>query len=564
MSQRLNGKNPLSYLGVNPVTPPGFLVNENPPTTVDSKNFLLGQIWLQRNTQNLWMLTSLVGGIATWTPFAGGGVIVETLTGNTGGAVPPTADNINVIGDGTTIEVAGNPGTSTLTISAVGSGLVQTLRGDDFIFVGPTAGNIDILATPTAGATVSFDAVALSTLGLKVTDASDNTIIGNGSGNLTLTGASSTGLGKSVLPALTTGNNNVAIGDHSMFSALATTETVAIGSSSGRSLINGGQNTFVGHASGTGALNASRCVAIGFQALDSIVSATDTIAIGNLSGSAYSANESSNIIIGNIGVASENNTIRIGTQGAGAGEQNAVYMAGVYQAAVGGTNEFVIVDNTGKLGSTSESPFANEYVTDSGTAIPAAGILNVVGGVGITTSGAGNTVTITNTGGGAGGSLTFGAYLGTSQNLSAGGTPDTIGSATALTNVYDNSGGAWYPGNGAGTPASFTAPATGVYIFTVGYYLSNAQADNNTATAFLVVNGSLNQNTFQVNLYAVAATPIPVLNNAYRVRGTHQVRLTAGDVVTFLITLTGSAGAQMFNGGAAPTTGTTFSGYRLT
>jgi hypothetical protein len=48
---------------------------------------------------------------------------------------------------------------------------------------------------------------------------------------------------------------------------------------------------------------------------------------------------------------------------------------------------------------TSESPsIATSYVTNSGTAVPALNILNVVGGSGITTSGSGNTVTITATG----------------------------------------------------------------------------------------------------------------------------------------------------------------------
>lgn len=37
---------------------------------------------------------------------------------------------------------------------------------------------------------------------------------------------------------------------------------------------------------------------------------------------------------------------------------------------------------------------ATSYVTDSGIAIPAANILNVIGGLGIETSGAGNTLTI--------------------------------------------------------------------------------------------------------------------------------------------------------------------------
>jgi len=42
---------------------------------------------------------------------------IETLTGDTGGAVGPDgANNVNILG-GTGIDVAGNPGTNTLTIS---------------------------------------------------------------------------------------------------------------------------------------------------------------------------------------------------------------------------------------------------------------------------------------------------------------------------------------------------------------------------------------------------------------------------------------------------------------
>lgn len=61
-----------------------------------------------------------------------------------------------------------------------------------------------------------------------------------------------------------------------------------------------------------------------------------------------------------------------------------------------GTAPLTVTGNPGTntLTITSEGSLADEFVTDGGTAIPAAGILNVVGGVGATTSGAGNTITI--------------------------------------------------------------------------------------------------------------------------------------------------------------------------
>ena len=50
---------------------------------------------------------------------SGGGTLLQTLTGNSGGAVPPTANNINTVGTGS-ITIAGNPGTSTLTTQLTG------------------------------------------------------------------------------------------------------------------------------------------------------------------------------------------------------------------------------------------------------------------------------------------------------------------------------------------------------------------------------------------------------------------------------------------------------------
>lgn len=147
----LNGLYPLAYLGVNPRTPPNFVQHPFPPTPTDFKNFQIGCFWLNTaahtppTANDLYVLVSLAGSVATWVPLSGGAA--EFLTGNTGGPVPPTANNINVIGDGITITVAGNPGTSTLTISAVGTGIISSLTGNSGGAVFPTAGNINIIGS---------------------------------------------------------------------------------------------------------------------------------------------------------------------------------------------------------------------------------------------------------------------------------------------------------------------------------------------------------------------------------------------------------------------------------
>ena len=128
-NQRLNGLNPLAYIGDNAVQPPDFVTKARPPTSVDSKNFALGDIWLDTTgypstlptASNIWMLVALVGNQATWVTFGAGSL--QRLTGNSGGPVSPDgAFNINVIGDGTYIDIVGNPGINTLTASLINGG----------------------------------------------------------------------------------------------------------------------------------------------------------------------------------------------------------------------------------------------------------------------------------------------------------------------------------------------------------------------------------------------------------------------------------------------------------
>lgn len=116
MSTTLAPQNPLSYMGVKPPRPPNVITENRAPTTLDT-NYDLGTMWVDTTTPQVYFLAEVSGNTATWLPLGGGGPGVQTLTGNSGGMVPPTAGNINVVGDNASgIDVVGNPGTSTLTI----------------------------------------------------------------------------------------------------------------------------------------------------------------------------------------------------------------------------------------------------------------------------------------------------------------------------------------------------------------------------------------------------------------------------------------------------------------
>ena len=206
---RLNGLNPLAYLGVNPVTPVPFFSKATDPTSTDYANFILGTIWLNTANENIWMLVALTNFQGTWVKLGTSSGNIETLTGDSGGAIAPVVGNINV--------KAG-----TLTLNA---GSSVTIAG---------SGN---------------------TLLLDVTDANDNTIIGNLAGKASISGAENTGVGSSVLSSLTTGNNNIAIGSAAGADITTGTGNILIGVDSGEDITTGSYNIFLGPLNGTPTLS---------------------------------------------------------------------------------------------------------------------------------------------------------------------------------------------------------------------------------------------------------------------------------------------------------------------
>lgn len=84
------------------------------PTSNDARFYEIGQIWVDQTTSQIYGLASVSGGSATWSILGPGSSDVDTLTGDTGGAISPTGGNINILGgDGITVDGSG----STLTIN---------------------------------------------------------------------------------------------------------------------------------------------------------------------------------------------------------------------------------------------------------------------------------------------------------------------------------------------------------------------------------------------------------------------------------------------------------------
>jgi hypothetical protein len=316
----------------------------------------------------------------TFSAGGGGGSDVETLTGNSGGAVSPTGGNINVIGSGD-ITVTGNPGTSTLTISSSGSSGISTLDGDTGSATGSTvtiAGGSNI-STSASGATVTINLINspsvsgsvtagtgfVATTGdvtiddgnLSLPDATSSSVgninsggspfirhvvtgnifVGNGSGNTTLSGSYNNILGDLSCPLLTSGFGNIAIGAAVMNIATSASNNIMIGQASGIELVSGNSNVAIGYNGIEGAL-------------DHLVSGSNNIGIGYDVGISYTSSESNNILLSNVGSSGESNVMRLGTTGTGSGQVSTTFIAGVFGVTVGVSAIPVVIDNVGNVG----------------------------------------------------------------------------------------------------------------------------------------------------------------------------------------------------------------------
>lgn len=321
----------------------------------------------------------------------GGSTVGKTITGNSGGAISPSSGNWNLVTANSTSRIVGSGSTLTLDFNQSNFGL-----GSSF-------------ASLTSG---TFNHGVGSGALTNITTGTSNTAMGYISGNNIRGGSANTAYGFGSVQLEQSGNNNTGIGYQALQIPNGASNNTAVGYKAGINLTTGSQNTLVGASALAGSANL----------------ASYNIAIGYLAGSNYGSSESSNIVIGNTGTVSDLNTIRIGTQGSGNGQQTKAFIAGVAGVSVSNKQLVTINSSTGQLGSdtvtarstlTSDSTGAitwsamtdGQVIIGSTAGSPTAAALTA--GTGISITSASNSITINSVGAG----LTWSVVTGASQAM---------------------------------------------------------------------------------------------------------------------------------------------------
>lgn len=263
-----------------------------------SQNMLLtdGQLWIGSTTPNEFGSHIGVGTITS----TGATVTITFVDGNI---------NLESSGGGGSVTLSGDSGT------AITGSSLNVLAG---------------LSSQNCGATVFFNNDGVSTSTLNVTDANQNVCIGNNAGG-SVSGTGNTCLGNHAGLALTSGGSNVMIGVYCGYR------------------LNGTGNVLLGQQPLANSTSGDYNVVLGFNSANNIVSGSFNVMIGTINpqpvGSAYTTNESSNILISSPGVIGDNHTIRIGQRGTSDGQQNIAYIAGIAGSSIANA-QMVLVDSS--------------------------------------------------------------------------------------------------------------------------------------------------------------------------------------------------------------------------
>jgi hypothetical protein len=240
-----------------------------------------------------------------------------------------------------------------VTINAPVSGTALTIvAGGETITAGDlTLSNGNINLTTTTSATTG---VILAGANRFIHNyGTTNTFVGVLAGNFTLTGTNNVAFGTSAASNISSGTHNTAIGAQ----CLTVVDT-------------GGFNTGLGQAYQS-LTSGTNNIGIGYGAGLFITTGSRNIILGNYNtngGQNYTSNESNNICIGNAGVLGQSNAIRIGISGAGLGQQDKCFIAGIDGVNVGSVAK-VLTMASDQLGTATITAGAGISVTPTANTI---------------------------------------------------------------------------------------------------------------------------------------------------------------------------------------------------
>ncbi len=242
-------------------------------------------------------------------------------------------------------------GTNNVAIGAVT--LASNAEGSDNVAIGRAALNKNILDDNVA---VGFRALENNKTGssntavgaralLNNNDGQNNTAMGVGALRDNRSGSGNTAVGRRALQNNKTGINSTAIGVRALQLSSSGGNT-AVGYQALSSNTVGTSNTAVGNNALQKNQSGSSNVAVGRDALRQNLSGSQNIAIGHQAGNNCTGAESNNILIGNLGIIGDNNTIRIGDSA-----HTKTFIAGISGIPLAGPTVLpVYVLSSGQLG----------------------------------------------------------------------------------------------------------------------------------------------------------------------------------------------------------------------
>lgn len=156
---------------------PSPIISQRNPTVNDKAQY--GQVWLNQTNNAIYMLVSIVGNVANWILLAPNAGNLDRITTEDGNVVPPTAGNINLVGQPGFITTVGNIGTSTITVELTGTGYGNVTDVGATPYVVTATDNFLIVDTSVMAITVELPNAPASGRTFTIKDGSGNAAVRN-------------------------------------------------------------------------------------------------------------------------------------------------------------------------------------------------------------------------------------------------------------------------------------------------------------------------------------------------------------------------------------------------